>query len=167
MRLQRLIPIVAVAILALADRPAWAAAPKVGAPAPSLIVRDLAGQELDLTKAAGRLLIVNIWATWCPPCRAEMPMLNAFYLDRKGQGVALVGVSADRSRDKDEVRRVMAQFSYPAALLSEAKVDRLDDPRVLPMTYVVDKAGVVRAVFGGAGKPPTRELLDDAIKPLL
>jgi hypothetical protein len=61
----------------------------------------------------------------------------------------------------------MSAFAYPAALLSEAKVDKLDDPRVLPMTYVIDRTGVVRAVFGGTGTPLTAQRLADAVDPLL
>jgi hypothetical protein len=96
-----------------------------------------------------------------------MPMLNAFYLRRRDGDVVLVGLSADRSRDRRDVETVMSAFAYPAALLSEARVDRLDQPRLLPMTYVVDKTGVVRAVFGGTGAPLTAARLDDAVRPLL
>jgi hypothetical protein len=61
----------------------------------------------------------------------------------------------------------MSGFSYQAALLSQAKVDNLDEPRVLPMTLVIDRAGVVRAVFGGTGTPLTAQLLSAAVDPLL
>ena len=147
--------------------PARAAEPRVGAPAPAITVKTLNGEEIDLAHLQGKVVVVNIWATWCAPCRAEMPMLNAFYLRRQGGDLLLIGLSADRSRDKPRVAKVMSAFAYPAALLSEAKADKLDEPRVLPMTYVIDKTGVVRAVFGGTGKPLTAELLSDAVKPLL
>jgi thiol-disulfide isomerase/thioredoxin len=164
---QQLIVGFAAMTLAIGNGPAAAATPRVGAPAPRLVVRTLSGDELALTKATGKALIVNVWATWCTPCRAEMPMLNAVFLEERNKGVALVGVSADRSRDMGDVRKAMASFAYPAALLSVARVDDLDEPRVLPVTYIVDRAGVVRAVFGGTGTPLTRELLDAALKPLL
>ena len=147
--------------------PAWAATPKVGAPAPALTVRTLDGQDIDLAHGSGKVTVVNIWATWCGPCRAEMPMLDAFSRAHAGGAFRLIGVSADRTRDKADVRKVMSAFSYPSALLSEAKVDKLDEPRVLPLTYVVDKGGVVRAVFGGTGTPLTAALLDGVVRPLL
>jgi thiol-disulfide isomerase/thioredoxin len=147
--------------------PAWAVTPKVGAPAPALTVRDLDGQTFDLGHPSGKVVVVNLWATWCGPCRAEMPMLDAFSRAHAGGGFQLIGVSADRTRDKGDVRKVMSAFSYPAAMLSEAKVDKLDEPRVLPFTYVIDKTGVVRAVFGGTGTPLTAALLDSAVRPLL
>jgi thiol-disulfide isomerase/thioredoxin len=131
------------------------------------VVPSLDGQALDLARPPGKVLIVNVWATWCTPCRAEMPMLNAFYLAHQSQGVRLVGLSADRTRDKGEVRKVMSAFAYPAALLGEAKTDGLDEPRALPVTYVIDGAGVVRAVFGGTGTPLTADLLEAAVRPLL
>lgn len=146
---------------------AQAATPKVGAPAPSIVAQTLDGQDLDLSKPQGKVMVVNVWATWCTPCRAEMPMLNAFYLEHKGADFLMIGLSADRTRDKGDVRKVMSAFAYPAALLSEARIDRLDEPRVLPVTYVIDKAGVVRAVFGGAGTPLTAQLLAGAVEPLL
>ena len=151
----------------VAGKPAWAATPKVGGPAPALIVRTLEGQDIDLGHPSGKVVVVNIWATWCGPCRAEMPMLDTFSRAHAGAGFLLIGVSDDRSRDKREVRKVMSAFSYPAALLSEAKVSKLDEPRVLPLTYVIDKSGLVRAVLGGAGTPVTSQRLDEVVRPLL
>jgi cytochrome c biogenesis protein CcmG/thiol:disulfide interchange protein DsbE len=149
------------------ETPTWAATPRVGAPAPALTVRTLDGKDIDLAHPSGNVVVVNIWATWCGPCRAEMPMLDTFSRAHAGRAFLLVGVSADRTRDKGDVRKVMNAFSYPAGLLSEAKVDKLDEPRVLPLTYVVDKDGVVRAVFGGTGTPVTAALLDVVVRPLL
>jgi thiol-disulfide isomerase/thioredoxin len=156
-----------VALAALLAPSACAATPRIGAAAPPLVLRALDGRELDLARQPGEVVVVNVWATWCAPCRAEMPMLNAFAQQHAGEALLLVGVSADRTRDKGDVRKAMSAFAYPAGLLSEAKVDELDPPRVLPLTYVVDKSGVVRAVFGGTGTPLTAELLEDAVRPLL
>jgi thiol-disulfide isomerase/thioredoxin len=147
--------------------PALAATPRVGAPAPAVTVRTLDGETLDLTQLRGKVLVVNVWATWCAPCRAEMPMLDAFYRRHRDAGVVMVGLSADRSRDRRDVATVMSTFAYPAGLLSEAKVDKLDEPRVLPLTWVVDATGVVRSVFGGAGTPLTAEALEAAVAPWL
>lgn len=140
---------------------------KVGAPAPAEAVRSLDGQEIDLAALKGKVVVVNVWATWCAPCRAEMPMLEAFWRQHRDQGFVLLGLSADRSRDKGDVKRVMSAFSYPSGLLSEAKPNQLGEPRILPLTFVVDKAGVVRAVFGSDGTPLTEEKLKLAVEPLL
>jgi len=152
--------------LAIFAAPALAAAavPKIGAPAPAMVVRLLDGQTLDLASLKGKVVAVNVWATWCAPCRAEMPMLDAFYRAHQAEGFELVGLSDDRSRDLAEVRKVMSAFSYPAALLSQAKVDDLDEPRILPLTYIVGPDGVVRAVFGGSGKALTEADLATALQ---
>ncbi len=140
---------------------------RVGAPAPEVVVKGLQGQSIDLDKLKGHVVVANVWATWCGPCRAEMPMLDAFYRAHRGQGVELIGLSADRTRDLSAVRRVMSGFSYPAGLLAQARVDRLGEVRVLPVTLVIDRAGVVRDVFGANGTPLTEARLEAAVKPLL
>jgi hypothetical protein len=96
-----------------------------------------------------------------------MPMLDAFYRAHRGQGVALIGLSADRSRDLADVRKVMSAFAYPGALLSQARTNALGDQRILPVTLVVDRTGVVRDVFGANGVPLTQGALEAAVRPLL
>jgi len=145
---------------------ARAGTPHVGAPAPALVLPTLGGVDLDLGHPTGQVVVVNLWATWCTPCRAEMPMLNAFYEQHRQDGVIMVGVSTDRSRDKAEVRRVMEAFAYPAGLLADARTD-LDPPRVMPMTYVIDRKGFVRAVFGGMASALDAAELESAVRPLL
>jgi thiol-disulfide isomerase/thioredoxin len=158
----------AAALLALATAaPASAGLPRVGAPAPAVALKALDGTPIDLARLKGKVVVANVWATWCGPCRAEMPMLDAFYRAHRDEGVALVGLSADRSRDLPGVRRVMAAFSYPAGLLSQASVNRLGDQTILPLTLVIDRKGVVRSVFGANGTPLTEPLLEAAVKPLL
>jgi thiol-disulfide isomerase/thioredoxin len=160
-------PVAAALLLLLLGAPAWADLPHVGAPAPEVAVKALDGQSLDLARLKGKVVVVNVWATWCGPCRAEMPMLDAFYRAHQGQGLALIGLSADRSRDLGDVRRVMAAFSYPSGLLSQASPNGLGDQRILPVTYIVDRTGVVRNVFGANGVPLTEAALEAAVKALL
>jgi thiol-disulfide isomerase/thioredoxin len=146
-----------------ADADGW----RVGAPAPEVALTALDGQPIDIAALKGKVVVANVWATWCGPCRAEMPMLDAFYQAHRGRGVVLLGLSADRTRDLPAVRKVMAAFSYPAGLLAAARIDHLGEPRILPVTLVIDRAGVVRSVFGANGTPLTQALLEAAVKPLL
>lgn len=162
--------IIAAAVLgaiALPALPARAASPQVGHPALAETVKTLDGQEIDLTHPQGKVLVVNVWATWCPPCRAEMPMLDAFYRKRKDAGLQLVALSADRPRARGDVQKVMQAFSFPAAMLGDAKVNALGAPRVLPITYVVDQTGTIRAVFGLGGAEMAEQALSNAVDPLL
>ncbi len=146
--------------------PAFASA-TVGNPAPALNVSELDGQTFDLSALHGKVVIVNFWATWCPPCREEMPALDAFYRRYHGQGLEMIGVSADRSHDRSDVTKVMQSYSYPAAMLDDAKVNEFGTPDALPMTVVVDGNGVVRAKLTPDQTKVTEKSLSDAVLPLL
>lgn len=139
----------------------------VGNPAPALDVPELDGQAFDLGALHGKVVIVNFWATWCPPCREEMPALDTFYRQHHGQGLEMIGLSTDRPRDRSDVTKVMQSYSYPAAMLDDAKVNDFGTPDALPMTVVVDGNGVVRAKLTPDQTPVTEKSLSDAVLPLL
>ncbi len=143
------------------------ASPSVGQFAPPLQGVELNGQPFDLSALRGKVVIVNFWATWCPPCRAEMPVFNTFYRQYHDRGVEMIALSAERSRARRDVRQAMQAFSFPAAMLCDAKANGFKDPESLPETYVVDAGGVIRARFL-AGKPSvTEKTLSEAVLPLL
>jgi cytochrome c biogenesis protein CcmG, thiol:disulfide interchange protein DsbE len=136
-------------------------------PAPALVIEELNGNTFDLAAQHGKVTIVNFWATWCAPCRKEMPALDAFYRHYHPQGLEMIGLSADRPHDRSEVTRVMQSFSYPAAMLDDAKVNDFGTPNILPMTVVVDRNGVVRAKLTPDHTPVTEKSLSAAVLPLL
>jgi cytochrome c biogenesis protein CcmG/thiol:disulfide interchange protein DsbE len=139
----------------------------VGDAAPALVVPELNGQAFDLSALHGKVVIVNFWATWCPPCRAEMPALDAFYRRYHGNGLEMIGVSADRPHDRSDVVKVMQTLSYPVAILDDATVNNFGPPNVLPITFVVDSSGILRAEFTPDQTPVTEKSLSDAVLPLL
>ena len=142
-------------------------AASIGQTAPALVVEELNGHTFDLATERGKVTIVNFWATWCPPCRNEMPTLDAFYKRYHAQGLEMIGLSADRPHDRSEVAKVMQSFSYPAAMLRDAKSDGFDEPNALPVTYVVDKNGILRARLTPEDKPLTEQALATVVIPLL
>jgi thiol-disulfide isomerase/thioredoxin len=85
----------------------------IGQAAPALVVEEPNGQTFDLAAERGKVTIVNFWATWCPPCRKEMPALDAFFKQHHSRGLEMIGLSADRPRDRSEVAKVMQSFSCP------------------------------------------------------
>jgi len=139
----------------------------VGDAAPALVVPELDGQAFDLSAQRGKVVVVNFWATWCPPCREEMPALDAFYRRYHGNGLEMIGVSMDRPHDRSDVLKVMQSFSYPAAILDDAKVNDFGSPDVLPVTFVVDRSGVIRAKLTPDQTPVSEKSLTDAVLPLM
>jgi thiol-disulfide isomerase/thioredoxin len=136
----------------------------VGQPAPALVQLD--GREFDLAAQRGKVVIVNYWASWCSPCRAEMPVLDAFYKRYHSRGVVLLGVSVDVAQKRPAVIGIMQKFSYPAALAAGAKVDGFGPALAVPMTWVIDATGGVRACLV-SGTAVTEESLSRAVLPLL
>ena len=127
----------------------------------------LDGRDFDLAQARGKVVVLSLWATWCTPCRLEMPILDQAYVRHRDEGLEVVGLSADRLKDRSDVVRVMQPLSYPSGMALEAKVNGFGVPRALPQTFVIDRDGVVRAEFGVLGDPVTPARLEAALAPLL
>ena len=127
----------------------------------------LDGRVFDLAQARGKVVVLSLWATWCTPCRLEMPILDQAYARHRAQGLEVVGLSADRLKDRADVVRVMQTVSYPSGMALEAKVNGFGVPRALPQTFVIDRDGVVRAEFGVLGDPVTQARIEAALAPLL
>jgi len=156
------------ALVLLGALQGWAlAAPAVGEPAPRLVVKTLDGAPFDLSALRGKVVLVNLWATWCPPCHEEMPTLDAFYARYRSQGVELLGLSVDRKRDRKEVLSMAHGLNYPVAFASEAEQNGFGTPSVLPVTYLIGPDGVLRAVFLPTSGKLSIETLEAAVAPLL
>lgn len=138
-----------------------------GDTAPALRGTTLDGKTFDLAALKGKVVVLNLWATWCGPCREEMPALDAFATQYATRGVVVVGLDEDEGKDSAEVQKVMAAFHYPALMAVSAVTDEFHQPRVLPMTYVIDAQGVIRARLWPAATPVTEANLEKAVTPLL
>jgi len=155
------------AIMTIVPAASAFAAAEVGRAAPALVVQELNGQAFDLSALRGKVVVINFWATWCQPCRQEMPALDAFYRQYHAQGLEMIGLSADRPHERSNVSKVMQSFSYPAAMLNDVKVDDFGDPSSLPVTFIVDGNGVVHAKLTPDETLVTEKSLSAAILPLL
>lgn len=144
-----------------------ASAQTVGKPAPPLQAKLLNGKSLSLASEAGKVVIINFWATWCAPCRTEMPTLNAYYNKHRNQGLVVLGISIDKKRNEAEVIKVMRQFNYPAALASDSNYNGYGRIWRVPLTFIVDRNGILRR-DGWKGAPGIdRALLEHVVTPLL
>ena len=120
------------------------AAPEIGKTAPALVITELNGQTFDLAKLRGKVVLVNYWATWCAPCRKDMPKLDAFYRSHHQQNLEIIGISVDRQGDLAKVRKVMTSLAYPVAILKDITVDGFGEPEGVPITWIIDADGNVR-----------------------
>jgi len=159
--------LIAIAAVALTSAPRTLASAELGQPAPALVIEELNGKTFDLAAQRGKVTVVNFWATWCAPCRKEMPTLDTFYRRYHAQGLDIIGVSADRPHDRSDVAKVMQSFSYPVGMLDDAETNGFGPPSVLPVTFVVDRAGVVRAKLTPDQTPVTEDSLAKVVLPLL
>jgi peroxiredoxin len=132
-------------------------------PVPELALWDLEGQSVSLEALRGQVVLVNNWAAWCPPCRAEMPELEAYFRIHKDEGFTLVGVNAGDTQEQvlDFIREFGLTFPMwldPTGLALHAFRNN-----ALPSSYVIDQAGTVRLVWTGA---VSLEALETYVTPL-
>lgn len=140
--------------LAAADLPPLAhtltlQAPK---PAPALKLQDLEGKSHDLAKLRGKVVLINFWATWCPPCRREMPSMER--LAQRFRGQPFVVLAVDVGEDPDTIEAFTSQLdtapTFPILLDTRSHVMRAWKVAGLPTTFLVDKQGrIVASAIGG------------------
>ena len=121
--------------------------PALGQPAPPLVARTFAGGTIDLAALRGKVVVLNFWASWCGPCRSEMPLLDVLARDYSGRGVVVVGLSADDPHDRKDALQAAKGVGYPTGLLADASVNGFGAPQVLPLTYIIGPAGTLGAVL--------------------
>jgi cytochrome c biogenesis protein CcmG/thiol:disulfide interchange protein DsbE len=130
--------------------------------APPLALTDLAGRRLDVAALHGKVVAVNFWATWCSPCRDEIPELARFWAEHRGRCFELVGVAEESARD--DVARLASSIPYPIVVDDRAEALTPWGVQGYPVTFVLDPEGKVRQVFTGG---ISHRELEDAVKPLL
>ncbi|MBN1836214.1 MAG: TlpA family protein disulfide reductase [Spirochaetales bacterium] len=108
------------------------------------------GGELRLADYKGQVVLLDFWATWCPPCRAELPHLKRLHQDLNARGFTLIGMTVDRG-SRDEVAEAVARFkiNYPLGLADEAIQKRFGGIRAVPTKFLLDKKGAIRQSYVG------------------
>lgn len=141
--------IAAAAALVFVASPAAASRLKVGQPAPDAELVLSTGQHLHLSDLRGQVVVLNYWATWCVPCRTELPLLNSYYVaaSKRGWALRIFAVATEDSLPKYQMKHLFE-------VLSISPTDRIRGPfgdvDALPTNYVIDKAGILRYAHAGA-----------------
>ena len=135
------------------------------AAAPFQSARTIGGASFD---SAGQVTIVHYWATWCAPCRQEMPILDSYYRHHHGQGLAMLAISIDQGASARKLADVTRSFAFAVARVDDVKMPRRDIPAAIPVTRVYDRSG--RLVFQTKGDGHTimdPATLERVVTPLL
>lgn len=133
---------------------AWRFAPQAGAalgftqlnhPAPGFHVTTLDGKSVTLDSLRGRVVLLNFWATWCPPCRVEMPGFQDVYDEHRDGGFVVLGVSTDAAGRAPVTEFLRKEgINYPIAMATGEIVGAYGGARVLPTSFLIDRNGLIR-----------------------
>ena len=137
-----------------------------GQPAPDFALKSSSGENLRLSEYRGDVVMINFWATWCGPCRQEMPLLDELYSRYQRVGFSLLGVNIDD--DSSKAMNMVAELgvSFPVLFDARKEVSKLYAVDAMPVTVLVDREGTVRHVHQGY-KPGYEEKYLDEIRSLL
>ena len=139
---------------------------KVGERAPDFTLPSLDGPNLRLQEQRGRVVMINFWATWCGPCRVEMPHLARLYEKYRGSGFTVLAVNIDEDPHKAASLAKQLGMRFPVLLDTEKKVSRLYDLSTMPSSVLVDRDGRVRYIIRGY-RDGYEETYDKQIRELL
>lgn len=133
--------------------------------APQFELKDLNGRTVRLSGYQGKVVMINFWATWCPPCRAEMPELIRLQREHGDEGLQIIGITYP-PENKARVRRFAKSLkvNYPIVLGTSELKARYSSEDTLPLTVVINRDGKVNDIISGI---LLREEFDEKIKPLL
>jgi len=138
---------VAIALVLGANAAVPAIAPL--ATAPDFTLRTMNGPNMRLQEQRGRVVMVNFWATWCGPCRQEMPQLNRLYEKYHAAGFVLLGVNVDDDQRKAAEVAGKLGVTFPVLLDTDKTVSKLYELSTMPSTVIIDRDGKVRYVHRG------------------
>ena len=145
-----------------------AGATEIGDTMPAYSGKLLDGSDFQLGQLKGKVVLINVWATWCGPCRFEVPELESLHKQYSGSGLKVIGVSVDEGGE-DTVKQFVAEhkMTYAVAVDPEGRIANLLQTTVLPTTVLIDRSGKIVWRQVGAlppNDPKLRAALDSALK---
>jgi peroxiredoxin len=118
-------------------------------PAPDFTLKSRSGENVKLSELRGQVVLINFWASWCGPCRQEMPLLDQIYQQYGALGFTLLGVNVEQDTADAERMLKDTPVTFPILFDAENRVSRLYDVTAMPSTVLVDRDGKVRFVHRG------------------
>jgi peroxiredoxin len=112
-------------------------------------LQNLAGREISLGSFRGKVVFLNFWATWCGPCRAEIPSMQLLYSELEDRGFTIVAVNSQEAADQVRSFVNEAGMSFPVLLDSTGRIGAAYSVRAIPTTYVIDPSGAIRGRMVG------------------
>ena len=144
------------------------ASPRIGQPAPPLVLHALDGTSISSKDLLGSVVIATFWATWCEPCKEELPLLSAYAASHAQAGLRVLGFSLNGPEDLAAVRSVAATLSFPVGLLGSDRVAGYGRIWKLPVSFTIDRAGrLVDNTWDDEQPAWTTASLERVITPLL
>ena len=143
------------------------AAIEVGQPVPNIEGTLIDGKPFSLQSNKGKVVLVNFWASWCEPCREEMPAIEAFLKKNKSKGFEVLAITMDKPSDIEQAKQIMRNYSF---LFAEKKqMDYSDYGRIwrIPSTFIIDKNGILRKNGMKGDATVDTKLLEELVTPLL
>lgn len=142
-------------------------APQAGFLAPDFTLRSLDGQTVSLAELRGQAVLVNVWASWCAPCRAEMPAMQRVYEEYKDRGLVILAVNSTVQDSPANVESFVAELglAFPILLDTDGTATRLYRVIALPYSFFIGRDGVIREVV--AGGPMSEALLRTRVETIL
>ena len=125
------------------------ARPEVGNPAPDFELKDLKGDLISLTSLYGQPVLLNFWATWCPPCRAEMPYLQQVHEQWSSKGLILLAVNFRESRTEVNIFMETNDLTFRVLLDTSGSTTQQYNVRAIPTTFFIDRDGTIKDIQFG------------------
>ena len=147
--------LLALVLLAACDARGDSSPPATGAlttgtPAPALAAPRLDGAPFDLASQRGKLVLVDFWASWCEPCRRELPVLEQLHQQHAAAGLVVVGVSVDEQRsDAENFLNEQIQVSFPIVFDADRSLGKTWSPPKMPTVYLIERDGTIARIFAG------------------
>jgi peroxiredoxin len=157
----RIAALAAALVLAL---PAVAGPP--GSPAPPFTLAARSGQAVSLGQYKGQVVMINFWASWCGPCRTEMPLLESIYKKYNKMGFTMLGVNVEPNSQAANDWLKATPVSFPILYDTDSKVSKLYDVAGMPSTVIIDRTGKLRVLHRGY-KPGDENEYMDSIRALI